>query len=69
MQKLDWKQTMLDVDAAWRRRRRRQGRHRRLLLGRHGRLGGCGAHAGLAASVPYYGGGMPNFKDEKPKIP
>lgn len=25
--------------------------------------------AGLAASVPYYGGGMPNFKDEKPKIP
>ena len=25
--------------------------------------------AGLAASVPYYGGGMPNFKDEKPKVP
>ena len=27
------------------------------------------APAGLACSVPYYGGGMPNFIDEKPKMP
>jgi len=25
--------------------------------------------SGLSASAPYYGGGMPNFKDEKPKVP
>ena len=25
--------------------------------------------SGLAAAVPYYGGGMPNFMDEKPKVP
>ena len=25
--------------------------------------------AGIAAAVPYYGGGMPNFINEKPKVP
>jgi carboxymethylenebutenolidase len=27
------------------------------------------ATKGLACSVPYYGGGMPNFEDENPKVP
>jgi carboxymethylenebutenolidase len=70
MQKLDWKNTMLDVDAAVAEAKK---------AGKVGIVGYCwgGTVAwvaaartpGLAASVPYYGGGMPNFMDEKPKIP
>ena len=49
MQKLDWKQAMLDVAGGDRRGGKgRQGRHRRLLLRRHGDLGGRGT--GQAAS-------------------
>jgi carboxymethylenebutenolidase len=70
MQKLDWKNTMLDVDAAV--AEAKKG-------GKVGIVGYCwggtvswrAAHAtaGLAASAPYYGGGMPNFMNEKPKVP
>jgi carboxymethylenebutenolidase len=70
MQKLDWKQTMLDVDAAVAEAKK---------AGKVGIVGYCwggtvawvaaARTAGLAASAPYYGGGMPNFMDEKPKIP
>jgi hypothetical protein len=68
MQKLDWKQTMQDAAAAIGGGEGcGQGRHRRLLLGRHGRLGSGGALSGLACAVPYYGGGMPGFIGEKPR--
>jgi carboxymethylenebutenolidase len=70
MQKLDWKNTMLDVDAAAAEAKK---------AGKVGIVGYCwggtvswraaAATKGLACSVPYYGGGMPNFKDEKPKVP
>jgi carboxymethylenebutenolidase len=70
MQKLDWKQTMLDVDAALAEAKK---------AGKVGIVGYCwggtvswvaaARTAGLACSAPYYGGGMPGFIGEKPKIP
>jgi carboxymethylenebutenolidase len=70
MQKLDWKQTMLDVDAAV--AEAKKG-------GKVGIVGYCygGTVAwvaaadtqGLACSVPYYGGGMPGFIAKKPRVP
>jgi len=70
MQKLDWKNTMADVQAAIDEAKK---------SGKVGIVGWCygGTVAwvaaartnGLAASVPYYGGGMPNFINEKPKVP
>ena len=70
MQKLDWKHTMLDVDATVAEAKK---------AGKVGIVGYCwggtvawraaALTSGLAASVPYSGGGMPNFINEKPKIP
>jgi carboxymethylenebutenolidase len=70
MQKLDWKQTFADVDAALAEAKK---------AGQVGIVGYCWGGtvswraaantAGLACSAPYYGGGMPNFKDEKPRVP
>src|SRR5688572_30568533 len=70
MQKIDWGKALLDVDAAVAEAKK---------AGKVGIVGYCwggtvawraaAKTAGLAASVPYYGGGMPNFKDEKPRIP
>ena len=70
MQKLDWKQTMLDVDATVAEAKK---------AGKVSIVGYCwggtvawvaaARTAGLACSVPYYGGGMPGFIGEKPKIP
>src|SRR3954462_8240132 len=70
MQKLDWNKTMLDVQAA-------VGEAKK--AGKVGIVGYCWGGtvawvaatrlSGLAASVPYYGGGMPGFIGEKPKIP
>jgi carboxymethylenebutenolidase len=70
MQKLDWKQTMLDVEAALAEAKK---------AGKVGIVGYCwggtvswvasARTAGLACSAPYYGGGMPGFIVEKPKIP
>ena len=70
MQKTDWKGAMLDVDAAVAEARK---------AGKVGIVGYCwggtvvwrAAHAtaGLACAVPYYGGGMPNFVGEKPRVP
>ena len=70
MQKLDWKQTMQDAAAAVAEAKQ---------AGKGGIVGYCwggtvawvaaARTSGLAASVPYYGGGMPNFISEKPKIP
>lgn len=70
MQKLDWKQVVLDVEAAIGEAKRG---------GKVGIVGYCfggtvswvaAAQAkGLACAVPYYGGGMPNFKNETPKCP
>jgi carboxymethylenebutenolidase len=70
MQKLDWKQTMLDVEAAVAEAKK---------AGKVGIVGYCwggtvcwvaaARSAGLACSAPYYGGGMPGFIGEKPRIP
>jgi carboxymethylenebutenolidase len=70
MQKLDWKQTFADVDAAVAEAKK---------AGKVGIVGYCWGGTvswraaantpGLACSAPYYGGGMPNFKDEKPRVP
>jgi len=70
MQKLDWAQTMLDAAAAI----AEAGK-----AGKVGIVGYCwgGTVAWLAASrsegvacaAPYYGGGMPNFIGDKPRIP
>jgi carboxymethylenebutenolidase len=70
MQKLDWKQAILDVDAAI--GEAKKG-------GKVGIVGYCfggtvswvaAAQAkGLACAVPYYGGGMPGFIGENPKVP
>jgi len=70
MQKLDWKQTLLDVQAAIAEAAK---------AGRVGIVGYCfggtvawvaaARLSGLACAVPYYGGGMPNFIGEKPKCP
>jgi carboxymethylenebutenolidase len=70
MNKLDWKNTMADAQAAIDEAKK---------AGKVGIVGYCwcgtvawvaaARASGLAASAPYYGGGMPNFKDEKPKVP
>lgn len=70
MQKLDWKQTMQDAAAAI--EAAKAG-------GKVGIVGYCWGGtvawvsaarlAGLACSVPYYGGGMPGFIGEKPRCP
>ena len=70
MQRLDWKQTMLDVDAAIAEAKK---------AGKVGIVGYCWGGtvcwvaaarlSGLTCSAPYYGGGMPGFIDEKPRIP
>lgn len=70
MQKLDWKQAVLDVEAAI-------GEAKK--AGKVGIVGYCfggtvtwvaAAQAkGLACAVPYYGGGMPGFIGESPKVP
>jgi carboxymethylenebutenolidase len=70
MQKLDWKQTMLDADAAVSAAKK---------AGKVGIVGYCWGGtvswvaavrlSGLTCSVPYYGGGMPGFIGEKPRIP
>ncbi len=70
MQKLDWKQTLADVDAAVTEAKK---------SGKVGIVGYCWGGtvawraaantAGLACSAPYYGGGMPNFMNEKPRVP
>jgi carboxymethylenebutenolidase len=70
MQTLEWKQTMLDVDAAVAAAKE---------AGRVGIVGYCwggtvswvatARTAGLACSVPYYGGGMPAFITVTPQCP
>ena len=70
MQKLDWKQTLLDVDAALAEAKK---------AGKAGIVGYCwggtvswvaaARSAGLACAAPYYGGGMPGFIGDKPKCP
>ena len=70
MQKLDWKQTMLDVEAAVAEAKK---------AGKVGIVGYCWGGtvcwvaaarlSGLTCSAPYYGGGMPGFIGEKPRIP
>jgi carboxymethylenebutenolidase len=70
MQGLDWTNTMKDVQAAI--DHAKSG-------GKVGIVGYCwggtvawvaaARASGLAASAPYYGGGMPNFIGEKPKVP
>ena len=70
MQKLDWKQTLLDVDAAIAEAKQ---------AGKVGIVGYCwggtvawvaaARTAGLACAAPYYGGGMPGFITDKPKVP
>ena len=70
MQKLDWKQTLLDVDAAIAEAKK---------AGKVGIVGYCwggtvswvaaARTAGLACAAPYYGGGMPGFITDKPRVP
>ncbi len=70
MAKVDWDKTFLDVDAAV--AEAKKG-------GKVGIVGYCwggtvtwraaAKTAGLACAAPYYGGGMPNFINEKPKVP
>ena len=70
MQGLDWNNTMKDVSAAVEAAK---------TAGKVGILGFCWGGtvawvaaarvSGLAASAPYYGGGIPNFIGEKPKVP
>ena len=70
MQKLDWKQAILDVNAAIAEAAK---------AGKVGIVGYCyggtvawvaSARASdLSCAVPYYGGGMPGFIGEKPKVP
>jgi len=70
MQKLDWNNTMKDVDAAVAAAK---------AAGKVGIVGYCwggtvawvaaARTAGLACSAPYYGGGIPNFAAEGPKVP
>ena len=70
MQGLNWDNTMKDVTAAVEEAKK---------SGKVGIVGYCwgGTVAwvaaarvpGLAAAAPYYGGGMPNFINEKPKVP
>ncbi|MBI1943260.1 MAG: dienelactone hydrolase family protein [Betaproteobacteria bacterium] len=70
MQKLDWKQSMLDVEAAL-------GEAKK--AGKVGMVGYCYGGTvtwvaaarvrSLACAVPYYGGGMPGFIGEQPKCP
>jgi len=70
MQKLDWKQSMLDVEAAVAEATK---------AGKVGIVGYCyggtvswmaaARVSGLACAVPYYGGGMHGLIGEKPKIP
>ncbi len=70
MQKLDWANTLRDVDAAVAEAKK---------SGKVGIVGYCwggtvawraaALTAGLSCSAPFYGGGMPNFINEKPKVP
>jgi carboxymethylenebutenolidase len=70
MQKLDWGKAMLDVDAALAEAKK---------SGKVGIVGYCwggtvawraaAGTSGIVAAAPYYGGGMPNFINEKPKVP
>jgi carboxymethylenebutenolidase len=70
MQKLDWKQTLIDVSAAIEAVKS---------AGKVGIVGYCwggtvswvaaGRLPGLACSAPYYGGAIPNFIAEQPKCP
>jgi carboxymethylenebutenolidase len=70
MQKLDWKQALLDVDAAIAEAKK---------AGKVGIVGYCwggtvawvaaARTAGLACAAPYYGGGMPGFITDKPRVP
>ena len=70
MQKLDWKQSMLDVEAAVAEAKK---------VGKVGIVGYCyggtvswvaaARVSGLTCAVPYYGGGMPGFIGENPKCP
>ena len=70
MQKLDWKQTMFDVDAAV----KEAGS-----AGKVGIVGYCwggtvawlaaARTAGIACAAPYYPGGIANFADDAPKVP
>jgi len=70
MQKLDWKQTLIDVSAAIEAVKS---------AGKVGIVGYCwggavtwvaaGRLPGLACAAPYYGGAIPNFISEQPKCP
>ena len=70
MQALDWAKTMLDTEAAVKHASQ---------AGKVGIVGYCWGGtvawvaaarlAGVACAVPYYGGGMPGFIGEAPKVP